>query len=165
MSTAQLAAVSYLARYSERTHSLYAYQLGQWFAWWPSSRAALDDRNLGRLLEAPEEYVVKPRVGHGGTGIVVCAHAKQEDVRRCLAAVRERPETFVAQPTIALSTHPTAVHGQLVARHVDLRPFVFSTPAWTRAVPAGLTRVAWGEGALVVNSSQAGGGKATWALR
>ena len=28
MSTAQLAAVSYLARYSERTHSLYAYQLG-----------------------------------------------------------------------------------------------------------------------------------------
>ncbi len=33
MSTAQLAAVSYLARYSGRTHSLYAYQLGQWFAW------------------------------------------------------------------------------------------------------------------------------------
>ena len=33
MSTAQLAAVSYLARYSGRTHSLYSYQLGQWFAW------------------------------------------------------------------------------------------------------------------------------------
>ena len=33
MSTAQLAAVSYLARYSGHTHSLYAYQLGQWFAW------------------------------------------------------------------------------------------------------------------------------------
>ena len=33
MSTAQLAAVSYLARYSGPTHSLYAYQLGQWFAW------------------------------------------------------------------------------------------------------------------------------------
>jgi len=31
MSTAQLAAVSYLARYSGRTHSLYAYQLKQWF--------------------------------------------------------------------------------------------------------------------------------------
>src|SRR4029079_5540471 len=33
MSTAQQAAVSYLARYSGRTHSLYAYQLGQWLAW------------------------------------------------------------------------------------------------------------------------------------
>lgn len=33
MSTAQLAAVSYLARYSGRTHTLYAYQLGQWFSW------------------------------------------------------------------------------------------------------------------------------------
>ncbi len=33
MSTAQLAAVSFLARYSGRTHALYAFQLKQWFAW------------------------------------------------------------------------------------------------------------------------------------
>ena len=33
MSTAQLAAVSFLARYSGRTHALYAFQLRQWFAW------------------------------------------------------------------------------------------------------------------------------------
>ncbi|TWP32587.1 hypothetical protein [Leekyejoonella antrihumi] len=33
MSTAQLAAVSFLARYSGRTHTLYAFQLRQWFAW------------------------------------------------------------------------------------------------------------------------------------
>jgi site-specific recombinase XerD len=33
MSSAQLAAVSYLARYSGHTHVLYAYQLRQWFAW------------------------------------------------------------------------------------------------------------------------------------
>ncbi|GAB3065534.1 site-specific tyrosine recombinase XerD [Intrasporangium mesophilum] len=33
MSTAQLAAVSYLARYSGRTHTLYALQLQRWFAW------------------------------------------------------------------------------------------------------------------------------------
>ena len=35
MATAQLAAVSYLARYAGRTHALYAYQLRQWFAWCP----------------------------------------------------------------------------------------------------------------------------------
>ena len=33
MSTAQLAAVSYLARYAGHTHQLYAYQLKRWFAW------------------------------------------------------------------------------------------------------------------------------------
>jgi site-specific recombinase XerD len=33
MSTAQLAAVSFLARYSGRTHRLYTYQLKRWFAW------------------------------------------------------------------------------------------------------------------------------------
>ncbi|HEY7613105.1 MAG TPA: hypothetical protein VH764_08915, partial [Gemmatimonadales bacterium] len=33
MSPAQLAAVSYLARYSGRTHKLYAFQLRRWFSW------------------------------------------------------------------------------------------------------------------------------------
>src|SRR5450756_2089655 len=37
MSGAQLAAVSFLARYSGRTHSLYAYQLREWFAWCESN--------------------------------------------------------------------------------------------------------------------------------
>jgi site-specific recombinase XerD len=33
MSTAHLAAVSFLARYSGRTHALYEYQLREWFTW------------------------------------------------------------------------------------------------------------------------------------
>src|SRR6478735_8835781 len=33
MSTAQLAAVSFLARYSGRTHHLYEFQMREWFAW------------------------------------------------------------------------------------------------------------------------------------
>jgi integrase/recombinase XerD len=33
MSPAELAAVSFLARYSGHTHALYAYQLRRWFAW------------------------------------------------------------------------------------------------------------------------------------
>src|SRR6476619_4316327 len=33
MSPAQLAAVSYLARYSGHTHALYTFQLRRWFAW------------------------------------------------------------------------------------------------------------------------------------
>ena len=33
MTPAQLAAVSYLARYTGQTHTLYAYQLRRWFSW------------------------------------------------------------------------------------------------------------------------------------
>lgn len=33
MSTAQLAAVSFLARYSGRSHALYSFQVREWFAW------------------------------------------------------------------------------------------------------------------------------------
>jgi integrase/recombinase XerD len=33
MTPAQLAAVSYLARYTGHTHDLYAYQMRPWFAW------------------------------------------------------------------------------------------------------------------------------------
>ena len=132
------------------------------------SVATLDltrDENLRRLLDAPQEYVVKPRRGQGGAGVVVCAHAAEDDVRRCLEDVREQPEEFVAQPLVPLSTAPTVIGDSLVPRHVDLRPFVFSAPGWTQAVACGLTRVAWQEGSLVVNSSQDGGGKVTWALR
>ncbi|HYN71870.1 MAG TPA: hypothetical protein VES60_05160 [Nakamurella sp.] len=39
MSTAQLAAVSFLARYGGRTHALYTYQLRQWFTWCESNAA------------------------------------------------------------------------------------------------------------------------------
>ena len=52
----------------------------------------------------------------------------------------------------------------IAPRHVDLRPFVLSSPAGIRIVPGGLTRVALREGSLVVNSSQGGGTKDTWVV-
>ena len=56
------------------------------------------------------------------------------------------------------------VDGELVPRHVDLRPFVFLGADTAGVLPGGLTRVAFDEGALVVNSSQNGGVKDTWIL-
>jgi uncharacterized circularly permuted ATP-grasp superfamily protein len=116
---------------------------------------------LEEALARIDELVVKPRFGHGGHGIVVCAHASRADVERIAGELRRAPTAFVVQPTIALSTHPTVVDGALAPRHVDLRPFAFSAVNRIAVPPGGLTRVAFGEGALVVNSSQRGGGKDT----
>jgi uncharacterized circularly permuted ATP-grasp superfamily protein len=76
-----------------------------------------------------------------------------------------RPQDYVAQPTIEISLHPTVIGGELQPRHVDLRPFVFLRGHGKAAVmPGGLTRVAFEEGAMVVNSTQNGGAKDTWVL-
>ncbi len=120
---------------------------------------------LERALDELETLVVKPRTGHGGVGVVVCAHAERDDVERLRGELRERPEEFVAQPRIEISLHPTVIDGALQPRHVDLRPFVFMRgPDDAAVMPGGLTRVAFGEGAMVVNSTQNGGAKDTWVL-
>ena len=120
---------------------------------------------LAAVLGDLRAHVVKPRWGHGGHGVVVCAHADEPDLERLRADLERDPGGFVAQPTVRLSQHPTVVGaGRLGPRHVDLRPFVFSAGDDVRVAPGGLTRVAWDPGALVVNSSQNGGGKDTWVL-
>jgi hypothetical protein len=50
MTPAQLAAVSYLARYSGHTHALYAYQLRRWFGW-------CEANGLGALVGVQRAHV------------------------------------------------------------------------------------------------------------
>jgi len=120
---------------------------------------------LEEALDRLGELVVKPRAGYGGEGVVICPHAEPADVERVRAAVQAEPGDFIAQELIPLSRHPTVIDGELAARHVDLRPFVFLGPdGAARVLPGGLTRVAFDEGALVVNSSQNGGVKDTWVM-
>jgi uncharacterized circularly permuted ATP-grasp superfamily protein len=115
---------------------------------------------LGRI----DELVIKPRAGFGGVGVVVAPHAEEEDVGQTAAELSQNPEGYVAQETIMLSRHPTVSDGRLEPRHVDLRPFVLLAGDTARVIPGGLTRVAQSRDALVVNSSQEGGGKDTWVL-
>jgi uncharacterized circularly permuted ATP-grasp superfamily protein len=121
---------------------------------------------LEEALDRLEELVVKPRSGYGGEGVVICPHAEAADLVRIRDAVRAAPADYIAQELIPLSEHPTVVDGELVLRHVDLRPFVFlGLDGSAHVLPGGLTRVALDEGTLVVNSSQHGGAKDTWVLR
>jgi uncharacterized circularly permuted ATP-grasp superfamily protein len=115
---------------------------------------------LGRL----DELVVKPRSDYGGRGVVIGPHAGDEDLAQVAKMIAARPDRFIAQETVALSRHPTVCEGRLEPRHVDLRAFVLCSGEHVHVVPGGLTRVALSPGALVVNSSQNGGGKDTWVL-
>ncbi len=121
------------------------------------------ERDREDALRRLRELVVKPRYGEGGDGVVIGAHAEAADLERLAGKLREHPEDYIAQPLVALSCHPTVIDGELQPRHVDLRPFAFCGAGdAVSLIPGGLTRVALDAGALVVNSSQNGGGKDTW---
>ena len=119
--------------------------------------------DLQYTLDHLSELVVKEVHGAGGYGMLVgpaASKAEIEDFRRVLIA---KPDGYISQPTLSLSSCPTYVDSGIAPRHIDLRPFVLSGKA-VQMVPGGLTRVALKEGSLVVNSSQGGGTKDTWIL-
>jgi uncharacterized circularly permuted ATP-grasp superfamily protein len=118
---------------------------------------------LSHVLAYLHELVVKDVQGSGGYGMLVGPHATAAERADFAERLKQFPERYIAQPTLALSTCPTFVESGIAPRHVDLRPFVL-TGREIRIVPGGLTRVALREGSLVVNSSQGGGTKDTWVL-
>ena len=122
-----------------------------------------DDEQRNWVLANIADLVVKEVHGSGGYGMMVgptSTKAMHAEFRRKIEA---RPDNYIVQPTLALSTCPTYVNAGIAPRHVDLRPYVLVGDE-VRITPGGLTRVALKKGSLIVNSSQGGGTKDTWVL-
>jgi uncharacterized circularly permuted ATP-grasp superfamily protein len=115
---------------------------------------------LGRL----DQLVLKPVDGAGGSGIVIGPMADEGTLATLRTKVTANPRRWMAQRPVTLSTSPVLIEERLAPRHIDLRPFAVNDGSDVWLLPGGLTRVALGEGALVVNSSQGGGSKDTWVL-
>ncbi|MCG3859395.1 circularly permuted type 2 ATP-grasp protein [Psychrobacter sp. Ps2] len=121
--------------------------------------------DLKYVLDNLDKLVVKETQGSGGYGMLIGPTSTKKEVEEYRVRLLENPAGFIAQPTISLSTNPTAVSDGIAPRHIDLRPFILSHGDGTvDIVPGGLTRVAMVEGSLVVNSSQGGGIKDTWII-
>jgi carboxylate-amine ligase len=123
-----------------------------------------DDGERRAVLERVGELVTKPVDGHGGQGVLIGPAAPAAEVAQRRLEIAERPEAWVAQEVVALSSVPSFEEGLLQPRHVDLRAFVYTTGHRRRdylLADLALTRVA-PDGSLVVNSSRGGGAKDTW---
>jgi uncharacterized circularly permuted ATP-grasp superfamily protein len=118
---------------------------------------------LGHVLANLDKLVVKAVGASGGYGMLVGPHSTKAERGDFAAALRARPDNYIAQPTVQLSTAPCLVDSTIEPRHVDLRPFILSGEKIV-VTPGALTRVALKRGSLVVNSSQGGGSKDTWVL-
>ncbi len=130
--------------------------------YWPARE---DDRKY--VLEHLHELFVKPTNASGGYGMLAGPFSTQAERDSMRDQILDNPRGFIAQPTIALSRHPSYIDegdGHFEGRHIDLRPFIIYDPDDIKVLPGGLTRVAMRKGSLVVNSSQGGGSKDTWVL-
>jgi uncharacterized circularly permuted ATP-grasp superfamily protein len=102
--------------------------------------------------------------------MLIGPHSTKAEQKDFAERIEADPRNYIAQTTISLSRHPSfkahssASDGaELYGCHIDLRPYILYGKKVT-IVPGGLTRVAFKEGSLVVNSSQGGGSKDTWVL-
>jgi uncharacterized circularly permuted ATP-grasp superfamily protein len=123
-----------------------------------------DETAREEAMERLDELVIKPRGGFGGHGVTIMPRASEPERKRAIGVVRRRPEHFIAQEPVAISSHPTIRGGSLRPRRIDLRPFVISGAEGQAAMVGGLTRFAQGAGEMIVNSSQGGGCKDTWVV-
>lgn len=129
----------------------------------PTWRCSEKD-SLAYVLDNLAELVVKEVHGSGGYGMLIGPTSSKREIADFAAKLWAKPDNYIAQPTLALSTVPIFTRAGLAPRHVDLRPFVLVSPKGIDLTPGGLTRVALKKGSLVVNSSQGGGTKDTWVL-
>ena len=124
------------------------------------------ENERAHVLDNLDKLVVKAVGESGGYGMLIGPYSTRKERESFRQQIQADPRNFIAQPTLRLSRAPCYINGNVVSRHVDLRPFILygGSPDNTVIVPGGLTRVALREGSLVVNSSQGGGSKDTWVL-
>jgi carboxylate-amine ligase len=120
------------------------------------------------VLDHLDELVVKPIDGLGGSGVLIGPEATDAALEAPRRELLIRPERFIAQELVALSTHPTFDGDGMYPHHVDLRAFVHLRQApggsvTAHVMPAALTRVA-SRGSRIVNSLSGAGSKDTWIL-
>ena len=82
--------------------------------------------DLSYVLAHLPELVVKEVHGAGGYGMLVGPTSSAEEIARFREVLKAHPSSYIAQPTLSLSTCPTFVEEGVAPRHLDLRPFVLT---------------------------------------
>ena len=67
------------------------------------------------------KLVVKEVQGSGGYGMLIGPASTAEEREAYKLRVMRNPDNYIAQPTLALSTAPTLIDGEIGPRHVDLQ--------------------------------------------
>lgn len=126
--------------------------------WWCGQ-----DYALKQVLENLERLVVKPAFPLRGMEPLFGADLAMQEKQTLIEKLRTRPEQYVAQEQVALSTLPVWEGDRVSSRSLVLRTYVLNTGEGWLAMPGGLVRVA-GPDSPVVSMQQGGHSKDAWVL-
>lgn len=127
--------------------------------WWCG-----DPKSREHVLANLRRLVVKPAFPGSGRVPVFGERLSREQLQELADRIRARPQDFVGQERLPLSTTPVLADGRLQPRRFLFRAFLAASGDSYTAMPGGLTRVAGDGDPLVVAMQQGGGSKDAWVL-
>ena len=77
------------------------------------------------MLDNLDKLVIKQTDGAGGYGMLMGPQATPAERKKYAAKMKTDPGTYIGQPLVELSAHPTYLDGEYKARRLDFRPSVF----------------------------------------
>jgi uncharacterized circularly permuted ATP-grasp superfamily protein/uncharacterized alpha-E superfamily protein len=120
--------------------------------------------HLAYVLDHLDELVVKPAFPSKGREPVFGRKLAARERTGLAAAVRARPEEFVAQAHVELSTAPVWHRHRLEPRPIVFRTYIAASGDSFVVMPGGLTRVSSAQEVPVVSMQRGGASKDTWVL-
>lgn len=127
--------------------------------WWCGEPLARD-----HVLSHLRDMVIKPAMASIRMEPVFGDELTREQRDELIAKIRARPQDFVGEHRLTLSTTPVLVGDQLQPRHLVLRTYLAAHDGSFVAMPGGLTRVSASADTMVVSMQRGGGSKDTWVL-
>jgi uncharacterized circularly permuted ATP-grasp superfamily protein/uncharacterized alpha-E superfamily protein len=119
---------------------------------------------LNHVLGHVDEIVAKRAISPTDREPVFGRKLTDREKATLVEEMRARPEDFVGQEQVALSTAPVWLGNKLEPRPVVLRTYVAAAGDSFMVMPGGLTRVASARDVSVVSMQRGGGSKDTWVL-
>jgi uncharacterized circularly permuted ATP-grasp superfamily protein/uncharacterized alpha-E superfamily protein len=119
---------------------------------------------LGHVLEHLDRLVAKRAFPSSSREPVFGRKLGDREKAALADEMRARPEDFVGQEQVALSTAPVWLPHKLEPRPVTLRAYVATSGDSYVVMPGGLTRVAGSRDVPIVSMQRGGGSKDTWVL-
>jgi len=128
-------------------------------AWWCGDAGARD-----HVLANLERMVIKPAYTSLFHDPIFAGRLSVAERATLADAIRARPQDYVGQAQLELSTAPVLADQGLEPRHMVLRAYLTASEDSFAVMPGGLTRVTATPDNLVVSMQKGGGSKDTWVL-
>jgi uncharacterized circularly permuted ATP-grasp superfamily protein/uncharacterized alpha-E superfamily protein len=127
--------------------------------WWCGRPA-----HLSHVLEHLGSLVIKPAFPSKGQEPIFGRNLSAGERARLAGTIRARPEEFVAQAHVELSSAPMWHRHRLEPRPIVFRTYVAAGGDSFAVMPGGLTRVSSTQDVPIVSMQQGGRSKDTWVL-